>query len=63
MKIPHKIKANENNLNLEQVALLIYDHFCQFQLNQSKSDLSPSIELQERLTRSAVVLERTGTND
>lgn len=59
----HKVKTKENNFNLEQVATLTYDHLCQFQLNQSKSNLSLSIELPKHLTRSAVVLERTGTND
>ena len=60
--IPHKIKTHENNFNLEQIASLVYDRLCQFQVVKSKSGHSLSIELQEDLTRSKVLLERTGSD-
>ena len=63
VRLPHPIKSQENNFNLEQIASLVYDHFCQFQVSPSESGRSQSIELQESLTRSKNLLERTGTDD
>ncbi|MCB9025995.1 MAG: hypothetical protein H6625_06740 [Bdellovibrionaceae bacterium] len=58
--IPNKVSTDEHSLNLDELASIVYDYFCQLQ--KSKSDQFLRIESQTILTHSDESLKRTGTD-